>query len=148
MSWSKSETTRANYVYEKNLATIVDVHLSGDTTKTAKGSKIKDSGVYEIEFSYSVRKSDLTATPSNPHFFIGFGDFVDKLGTIITHKTLVRLGADNNMATQNFPNQRAVKVWVVKPDDTEMDFMCSESASTANWAMYNINAVAKKIADV
>lgn len=141
------ETSRYSYIHEQNLATMVNLTLAGDTTKTVRGSKVKDSGVYEIEFIYSVRNID-TTTASSPHFYIGFGTFVDKLTTGVTHNTLVRLGADNNTSAQSYPNQRAVKVWLVKTNDTEMDFMCSEGSALTTWFMYNINAVAKKIADI
>ena len=139
-------TTKSNnYVLGKNLATMEDISLA-NTTTFAKGSKVIDSGVYEITFSYSVRRSD-TTNSGNPHFKIGFGTWTNNTNGTWTNETMVRLGADNT-ASQNYPNQREVTLWVTKTSDTELNFMCSETAATDKWWMYNINAVAKKIADI
>jgi len=139
------DTSRYNYVHGKNLATMTDRSLAGNT-KSTKGSKVTDSGVYEIEFSYSVSKGN-TIADTDPHFYIGFGVFVSDTTTAIANKALVRLGADNT-ASQAYSNQRAVKVWVTKTDNTELDFMGALETSLTTWSIYNINAVAKKIADI
>ncbi len=140
-----TSTIRNDYVHGKNLATMVGKSLAGANTY-ANGSKITDRGVYEITFNYSLLKSNTTGN-SNPHFFIGFGIFTSNTAGSFNHATLIRLGADNT-ASSDYPNQAPVTVWVVKTDDVEMDFMCKENASISNWNMYNVNAVAKKIADV
>ncbi len=141
-----TSTIRNDYVLGKNLALMVNANRTGTTSVYVKGGKVKDIGVYEITFTYSVRKDDAT-TAGNPHFYIGFGTFTDGVTGSYSVSTLVRLGADNT-AVHNYPNQRAVTVWVVKTDDTERDFMCSENSSKSTWYMYNINACARKIADI
>ena len=138
-------TKSNNYVLGKNMAVMEDLSLVSNKNYTI-GSKITDSGVYEITFSYSVRKADTTSTGS-PHFFIGFGTLISNTSGSYVNETIIRLGADNT-ASQNFPNQREVTVWVTKTTDVELDFMCSEAVTPNLWFMYNINAVAKKIADI
>ena len=139
-------TSQFDYVLGKNLATMQDLSIAGDTKNYTVGSKVIDKGVYEITFSYSVRKADTTAT-ANPHFYIGFGSRTSDTSGSYTDKTLVRLGADNP-AAQSYPVQGAITVWVTKTTDDEIHFMCSEISSTSNWWMYNINACARKIADI
>lgn len=136
-------TTAFTYKHGVNMATMVNKSLIGTDIYT-KGSKVKDKGLYEIEFSYSVRKADTTGT-GNPHFYIGFGTLVTTTSGSMSDDTLIRLGADNT-ASQSYPNQRSVKVWLEKTDDTELDFMCRLN-NTTSWYMYNINASARKIAD-
>jgi len=139
------ETSQFDYILGENLATMENANITGGS-EYAKGSKVSDKGVYEITFSYSVRNSDTTAA-GNPHFYIGFGTYVGTKTASFFNNTVVRLGADNT-ATQSFPNQRSVTVWVTKTDEAIRDFLCGEGVSNANWYMYNINAVAKKIADI
>lgn len=140
-----TSTIRDNYVHGKNLATVINGSLT--TNPCIGGSKVRDSGVYEITMTWSLRSSDVS-TGANPHLYIGFGTFVNNQSTANpTHHTLVRPGATNTNTTQNYPYQGEIKCWVVKPDDVEMDFFMTESIATT-WYMYNINAVAKKIADL
>ncbi len=138
-------TSQFDYKLGDNFAIIRDGNLTG-SRDYIKGGKVKDKGVYEITFVYSVRKSDAPAT-GNPHFNIGFGTFTSSSDSSYSYNTLVRLGADST-ASQNYPNQRSVTVWVTKDDDVELDFLCSEKSSRETWYMYNIGAVAKKIADI
>lgn len=140
-------TSQFDYVKGKNIATIENNSLASTTTYTTDG-KITDNGVYEITFSYSVRASD-TVTGSSPHFYIGFGTYTDATTGTFNNATLVRLAFPNKDGdvNQDYPFQMEHTVWVTKTLDGELDFMCSEKAATGVW-MYNINAVAKKIADI
>ncbi len=134
-----------NYVHGKNLATIVNGSFI--TNSCFKGGKVKDSGVYEITYTWSLRNSDVTAG-ANPHLYVGFGPYVSNTSIIRpTYHTLVRLGATNTNVAQYFPYQGEVKCWVVKGDDVEMDFLMIEPIET-DWYIHNINAMAKKIADI
>ena len=137
-------TSQFDYKLDKNLATMQNVALVTHTH--VKGSRIKDSGVYEIEFSYSTNGA-LSQVAANARLAIGFGQFVSNTSANFNDVTIVRLGVDND-APQQYPNQRAVKVWVTKTTDVEMDFICTEGSPSSQWSMYNINACAKKIADI
>lgn len=141
-------TSQFDYVLGKNLATMEDKSLTGSSTY-AIGSKIKDKGVYEITFSYSVRSADTTIS-SNPHFFIGFGVYVSSTSASWTNKTLVRLAFPNKNGdvNQSYPFQMEHTVWVTKTTDAIIDFMCNEQQTGTSVYFYNINAVAKKIADI
>lgn len=140
-------TSQFDYVLGKNLAIMQNVELTGDRT-FAVGSKIKDKGIYEITFSYSVRKAD-TLLASNPHFYIGFGAYVNGTTGNYNSSALVRLAFPNKEddVHQLYPFQMQHTVWLMKENDNEYDFMCKESSAVEVW-MLNINAVAKKIADI
>lgn len=135
-----------NYIHGKNLATMVNRELAGTVTHV-KGSKVKDAGVYEITFVYSVRKEDTTNATTNANFYIGFGTLTNSTSGSFNNVAMVRLGADN-VASSVYSNQASVTVWVLKTNELELDFMCKEAMATTTWRMYNINAVAKKIADI
>lgn len=137
-------TTKSNsYVLGKNLGIIEDKAVQNLTTFN-KGSKVTESGVYEITFSYAVRNTDTTSTGSC-FFYIGFGTYISTASGSWLHKGRAMLSADNQ-ATQDFANQRPVTISVTKTTDVELDFMCQ--TNTDIWDIYNIHAVAKKIADI
>jgi hypothetical protein len=141
-----TSTIRQGYVHGKNLATMVEQTIAGVWNNYACGSKITDKGVYEITFSYSIPKAHVTIGGA-PLFYMGFGVYRTPLDATFIHKTHVGLGA-NNAASQEYPNQAPITVWVVKTDDVEMDFICFEGSAIPYWHMHNLNAVAKKIADI